>query len=361
MSFWLKQRYHWFVASHTAAKLPEVSVTKDGQSSFFQYNFGKSIQDQAFKTAGFLNQPPTDEETINKILDGKKRLRKKYKRPDRESDTLFQTRVVHPSNESATCKADCNTGPLSLEPRPDRTDDDDDPATHYGTIASANQLMKDAIARDKLAGETGVLCFEMEAAGLMNHFPCLVIRGICDYSDSHKNKEWQGYATMTAAAYAKDLLARIPPNKIENERTIINDAIMSTDMKVTALTSNSEREQEREILDWLSPIDYDPNQSDTLIRRELGTRQWTLNSPEYQSWLSGDQTVLFCPGIPGAGKTVLTSVVINGLLGRLQHVSDNRIVYIYFNYQLKNEQTATDLIASLMKQLAEAELRCRKW
>jgi nucleoside phosphorylase len=80
--------------------------------------------------------------------------------------------------------------------------------------------MKDAMLRDKLAKEHEVLCFEMEAAGLMNHFPCLVIRGICDYSDTHKNKNWQGYAAMTAAAYAKDFLHRISPNTIEAERRI---------------------------------------------------------------------------------------------------------------------------------------------
>ncbi|KAF1980565.1 purine and uridine phosphorylase, partial [Aulographum hederae CBS 113979] len=91
---------------------------------------------------------------------------------------------------------------------------------HYGLIASANQLMKDATARDKLIAEKDVLCFEMEAAGLMNHFPCLVIRGICDYSDSHKNNAWQGYAAMAAAAYAKNLLCRIAPNRIEAERKI---------------------------------------------------------------------------------------------------------------------------------------------
>ena len=48
-----------------------------------------------------------------------------------------------------------------------------------------------------------MLCFKMEAAGLMDDFPCLVVRGICDYADSHKNKQWQGYAAATAAAYAK--------------------------------------------------------------------------------------------------------------------------------------------------------------
>jgi nucleoside phosphorylase len=101
--------------------------------------------------------------------------------------------------------------------REERDDDVDNPMIHYGLIASANQLMKDATVRDKLAEELDVLCFEMEAAGLMNNFPCLVIRGICDYSDSHKRKDWQGYAAMVAAAYAKDLLSRIVPSQVEAE------------------------------------------------------------------------------------------------------------------------------------------------
>ena len=104
--------------------------------------------------------------------------------------------------------------------RPPRNDEVDDPMVHYGLIASANQVMKDALIRDRLSEEKGVLCFEMEAAGLMNHFPCLVIRGICDYSDSHKNKEWQGYAAMTAAAYAKDVLSHVHPTQLETTRKI---------------------------------------------------------------------------------------------------------------------------------------------
>jgi nucleoside phosphorylase len=91
---------------------------------------------------------------------------------------------------------------------------------HYGLIASGNQLMKDALYRDGLAEKWKVLCFEMEAAGLMNDFPCLVVRGICDYSDSHKNKEWQAYAAIAAAAYAKDLLYTIPPSGVEDEKKI---------------------------------------------------------------------------------------------------------------------------------------------
>ena len=216
-----------------------VSAPRDGKGGVFQYDFGKTIQDQSFQITGFLNQPPTLlraavsvikaehegeghqlEEAINSVLERKPKLQKKYKRPDRSSDRLYQSGHIHSLDDELGCLVACGKDPTHQILRAERTDEDDNPAIHYGLIASANQLMKDAWVRDKLAAEKDVLCFEMEAAGLVNQFPCLVIRGICDYSDSHKNKKWQGYAAMTAAAYAKDLLRWIPLNKVEAEKRI---------------------------------------------------------------------------------------------------------------------------------------------
>lgn len=217
-----------------------VSAPRDGKGGVFQYDFGKTIQDQSFQTTGFLNQPPAIlrtamnglkaqyeieghqllEAAIDNILEKKPRLRKKYKRPDLSNDRLYQSEITHPANDITSCTTVCSSDLSKLVLRPERSEDEDNLEIHYGLIASANQLMKDATVRDRLAAEMDVLYFEMEAAGLINHFPCLVIRGICDYSDSHKNKEWQGYAAMAAAAYAKDLLCRIPPNKIEDEKRI---------------------------------------------------------------------------------------------------------------------------------------------
>jgi hypothetical protein len=99
---------------------------------------------------------------------------------------------------------------------------------HYGTIASGNQVIRNATQRDGLSADLGgILCFEMEAAGLMNSFPCLVVRGICDYADSHKNKKWQAYAAGTAAAYAKELLSVIPAADVritlQTEGTMISE------------------------------------------------------------------------------------------------------------------------------------------
>jgi len=216
-----------------------VGIPCDGNGGVFQYDFGKAIQNQSFRPTGFLNQPPRIlraavnglkaqykadghqlENAINDILEKKPRLRKEYTRPGLSTDRLYQSGVVHPINGGATCAESCGNNASTLVSRPQRTEEEDNPAIYYGLIASADKLMKDALARDKLAAEKNVLCFEMEAAGLMNNFPCLVVRGICDYSDSHKNKEWQGYAAMAAAAYAKDLLCRIPPNRVEDEKKI---------------------------------------------------------------------------------------------------------------------------------------------
>lgn len=81
-------------------------------------------------------------------------------------------------------------------------------------------MVKDAAVRDRLQHEFSALCVEMEAAGLMNEFLCLVIRGICDYADMHKNDGWHPYAAMTAAVYVKELLGYISPQQTMMESTI---------------------------------------------------------------------------------------------------------------------------------------------
>lgn len=210
----------------------------NGKSAVFQYDFGKAMQGQEFLETGFLYQPPPVlrtavnglmaqydmegnqlSEAVDNALNKKPRLRKKgYSRPEVTTDRLFLSQFVHPNCEMGCAEA-CGDDPSNLIKRLER-EEEDQVMVHYGLIASANTLMKDALVRDKLVSKKDVLCFEMEAAGLISHFPCLVIRGICDYSDSHKNDEWQGYAAMVAAAYAKDILRRISPTRIEAERKI---------------------------------------------------------------------------------------------------------------------------------------------
>lgn len=122
------------------------------------------------------------------------------------------------------------------------------------------------------------------------------------------------------------------------------------------MKSKLDRKEDLEILNWLTlqSIDYGPQHSDFLKRREPGTCQWLLDSVEYQDWLKGDKQTLFCPGIPGAGKTILTSVVVHDLTVRFSKDQGVGIAYIYCNFQRQGEQNVDNLLLNLLKQLAES-------
>lgn len=130
-----------------------------------------------------------------------------------DSDRLFKASCDHVPGPD--CRGCDTADEVQRDPR-----DTTNPDIHYGIIASGNTLVKDAAARDRIFADVGedCICFEMEAAGLMNHFPCLVIRGICDYADSHKNDRWQRYASATATAYAKELLAYVPAAEVQEAK-----------------------------------------------------------------------------------------------------------------------------------------------
>ena len=191
-----------------------------------QYDYGKTVCG-AFQQTGTMDRPPqvllhaitrlkADDmlgsnqsivKMISDVLNTNVDMKARFSRPADEPDRLFDPGYEHPHGEDSCIN--CDKGQLIH--RDLRTSDE--PQIHYGLIASGNQVMKHAKTRDRLVKEYGILCFEMEAAGFMNQPPCLVIRGICDYSDSHKNRQWQGYAALAAAAYAKILLAAVSANR----------------------------------------------------------------------------------------------------------------------------------------------------
>ncbi|KAF2807352.1 purine and uridine phosphorylase [Mytilinidion resinicola] len=346
-----------------------VSAPRDGKGGVLQYDYGKTIQNQSFQCTGFLNQPPTLlrtavtgikaqyesdghtlEEAIESVLEKKPRLRKKYQRPGSSSDRLYQAGVTHSTNDEANCALACSDNTSDLILRHERAENEDNPAIYYGLIASANQLMKDALLRDKFAKENDVLCFEMEAAGLMNHFPCLVIRGICDYSDTHKNKEWQGYAAMAAAAYAKDLLVRIPVNKLEAQRRI-SDVLSSIERNVYEAhrdVKDLALEQRRaELHRWLSPPEPSTNYNKALQRRQEGTGSWFSQSNAFATWKSQRNSFLWLYGIPGCGKTILSSTIIE----HLKSLSIQSLLYFYFDFTDTEKQSLRGVVCSLISQL----------
>lgn len=105
------------------------------------------------------------------------------------------------------------------------------------------------------------------------------------------------------------------------------------------------------ILDWLTPIDYFGQQYDSLSRRHPGTGEWLISSNEFLRWIDTSGSTLFCPGMSGAGKTIMASIVIDYLLTKFRDLSDIGITFIYCNYREQDKQRSVDLLSSLLRQL----------
>lgn len=191
-----------------------VGLPDDGGPGIIQYDLGKSVQDGEFVTKGIMNKAPDVLRSAAAVLQ-RKHMRKpgdyvsslqiaEVKRhASRPSvDNLFTKTYTHRGGDM--CE-NCDKAHLII--RPQRIDFT--PKVHHGAIASGDQVVKDAVFAEKMRAKHNIICFEMEAAGL-DVFPCLVIRGISDYADTHKNDDWHAYAAATAAAYAKELLAVVP-------------------------------------------------------------------------------------------------------------------------------------------------------
>ena len=113
--------------------------------------------------------------------------------------------------------------------------------------------------------------------------------------------------------------------------------------------------ERRSLEHWLCCIDYAAQQSDSIIQREEGTGLWLLESDSFRSWIDGNAKTLFCPGIPGAGKTIITSVVVDFLSTEFQAHSNVGIAYLYCSYNRHKEQRFIDLMSCLLLQLMKAQ------
>ncbi|KAK2751656.1 hypothetical protein CKAH01_17846 [Colletotrichum kahawae] len=146
----------------------------------------------------------------------------------------------------------------------------------------------------------------MEAAGLMNHWPCLVIRGICDYSDSHKNKQWQGFAAMMAAAYA--------------------------------------------LKKWLLPADLSINIEAARANHHPGTGAWFLKCDMFRKWEAGRLPHLWLYGLPGCGKTVLAARIRRHVLERRKYP----LLSFFFDFNDSTKQNFESLLRTLAWQLCHS-------
>jgi hypothetical protein len=186
------------------------------------YDLGKALPDGKFERTASLNAPPKllltalsqlqargeghEYEFVRYLVEGRlPREVPRYKYPGATLDKLFQEDYSHVDEEDTSCE---QCLPMYRVPRAERKSTD--PKVHYGTIGSGGLVVSDVSIRKGLEKD-GVLCIETKASGLMNDFLCLVIRGVFEHCDSHKNKVWYRYAALAAAAVAKEIMLNIIP------------------------------------------------------------------------------------------------------------------------------------------------------
>ncbi|KFA79048.1 hypothetical protein S40288_08774 [Stachybotrys chartarum IBT 40288] len=283
--------------------------------------------------------------------------------PPNAPDLLFCATYEHEGMEGQCCSCDRS----KIVPRGNRRTSN--VTIHYGAMASANHVMKNGVRRDAIAQELDVMCFEMEAAGLMEILPCLPIRGICDYSDSHKNKDWQRYAAATAAAYAAELLDVLPRpeqrfravqasksrQSSHQDRHLpkYSPLIIGSTSPILDQPSSQNRRQQ-----LLSSLKFEQIESRKLTIKTAHSKtcQWFLKNRNYKAWLDPQKLIehhgfLWISGKPGAGK----STIMKFLYLKTKARNKNSITAsAFFNARGEYlERSVSGMYRSLLLQLLE--------
>ncbi|VUC25403.1 unnamed protein product [Clonostachys rosea] len=299
---------------------------------------------------------------ISSIL--KERMGKylEYCRP-KAPDRLFQKDYRHiPGDFDLPCGG-CDLS--NVLPRSSRSTDIS--SILYGGIASGNQVLRDATTRGMIGTELSVLCFEMEAAGFMHVLDCLCIRGISDYSDSHKNRAWQKYAAAVAAAYARELL-EVFPRSPQVHHLPINGKILMCNAKVLSTNARKQsklpRSTKTDILDrdsMLKALKFPQMNSrhDVIEAAEGHTCRWFLANSHYQAWLDPEQLkdshgFLWINGKPGAGKSVIMKF-LSAEMRKQGQQTHGAIVSFFFNTRGSIlQKSVSGMYRSLLHQIFEA-------
>ncbi|KAL7765148.1 hypothetical protein ACKLNR_003064 [Fusarium oxysporum f. sp. zingiberi] len=306
----------------------------------FQRTAVPKIPDSSIRTviSNLRSQHELKGSRVPSILRDKMGAYSAYSLPN-EPDRLFLSSYHHDASVSSCDECDLS----KLETRKMRSSTD--PVIYYGGIGSANTVMKYSTERDEIARELDVLCFEMEAAGLMDIMPCLPIRGICDYSDSHKSEEWQRYAAATAAAYAYEFL--------ELWRGDSQTSFAGYHQPQPEHTMIPERHEQ-----ILKSLDFEQIDARKLTIKAAHSKtcRWFLKHPDYLSWIDPQQTsqhhgFLWIRGKPGAGKsTIMKFIYQESKKKDLEHQSLTASFFFNARGELL-EKTVSGMYRSLLLQL----------
>ncbi|KAL4958986.1 uncharacterized protein BDV14DRAFT_206112 [Aspergillus stella-maris] len=299
-----------------------------------QFDLGKMVGDGEISPTAFPRFPDMllstavsslrakhelESSRVASILEQKLAGRPEFGRPT-TPDRLFQAAYVHePGNDN--CEECDSWGLIQRSTRMSTS-----VAIHYGAVASGNQVMRSASMRDKLGHNLDVICFEMEAAGLMETLHCLPIRGICDYADSHKSKEWQRYAAAAAAAYAAELVGEL--HALTGQ---VRPAHLQNPTHEQSSLSNERRD---ELLKSLR-FDRIEFRKSNIVAAYARTCEWFLTHDIYHSWidpakLKEHHGFLWVRGKPGAGKSTIMKFAYLKMSGKARS-KNHRTASFFFN------------------------------
>ncbi|KAG4273581.1 hypothetical protein FPRO04_09448 [Fusarium proliferatum] len=331
-----------------------------------QYDFGKAKSSGGWERTGSIDKPPAvllkalanlqaeheiRPSKIPRILTAMLKANPGMTRPSSnftyqgsENDRLFPSDYEHIGEKTCT---KCDVSRRIYREERETTD----PMIHYGVIASGNTLIKDTKFRDSLAESMNhrCLCVEMEAVGLVDKFPCLVIRGICDYADSHKNDQWQRYAASTAAAFAVELLGFVPARQLKESPRVL-EILESLEGKMDSMNHRMQQTDLTSTLDQLPFVaealfnSYAEEHSPVCLPE---TRVELLAEIDKWAERSESKTIFWLNGMAGTGKSTISRTVAQRQLER---------GYLCANFFFKRGEGArgnmSKLIPTLARQIA---------
>ncbi|KAL2814419.1 hypothetical protein BJX63DRAFT_442494 [Aspergillus granulosus] len=220
----------------------------------------------------------------------------------------------------------------------------------YGSIGSGDKLLKSHRDRDEMRDKYNVIGLEMEAAGVLNEIPVGNIRGVCDYGDEQKNKDWQPYAAAMAAAFAKAVLSEIPPKS----------AAQSAGVKSGAELTGEEKECLQSL--FLT----DPAEDKASLQRRKGDRadgtcSWILETDELMEWLRISENrgprrseVLWLYGNPGTGKSTMVMAITEALPNQSWFANSQRaLAYFFCDAGSEKQRTAVAIMRGLIYYLVK--------
>jgi ankyrin repeat protein/nucleoside phosphorylase len=402
---------------HTDIRLGDavISLPRGANNGVVQYDFVKTIDGQQqpnislsappaslLKAVAALRSDPRHSDKIRAQMTAFSN-QKRFQRPT-TSDVLFQPDYVHIGGDT------CDQCLMEKEKITERTQrEGEEIVLHYGMIGSGNRVIKDGISRDNLSNRCGgIMCFETEAAGVMHILPCLVIRGICDYADSHKNKVWQPFAAAAAASCAKIILSflptrrkpyeseLLPPIRRSHQQSNYPDNVETNDscdvvrrylqendpdhlernesLDLTATGSGHQYSRKSilsqdQIKRYIESLRFDQIDSryHNIDRAHPDTCSWILEKAEFHYWLTFENLpehhgFLWIKGNPATGKStimkyILESVSTNNIKPKLPK---SVILKFFFNARGADIEKSTEgmyrsLLFNLLQQLPDLQ------